>query len=114
MKKLLVLILNKTEALEDILAELANSDIKGATIISSTGMARALSSSQYENMSFLASLRAVLDTDRKESKTVLMVIDENMLKTAVDAIENVIGDLSSPDTGVVFSLPVDFTKGITF
>lgn len=114
MKKLLVLILNKTEALEEILAELADSNITGATILSSAGMARTLSNSQYENMSFLGSLRAVLDPDRRESKTILMVIDEDKLDLAISSIENVIGSLDSPDTGIAFTIPVDFTKGINF
>ena len=112
--RLLVLILNKTEALEDILAKLADSGIRGATILSSAGMARTLSESQYENMSFLGSLRAVLDPDRQESKTVLMVIKSQQLETAISSIEDVIGSLDSPDTGIAFSLPIDFTKGINF
>ncbi|MEG1448261.1 MAG: hypothetical protein RSC41_02915 [Oscillospiraceae bacterium] len=110
--KLLVLILTRTEDIEDILAEFANNNIRGATILSSIGMARTLSNSQYENMSFLGSLRAVLDPDRSESKTVITVIKDNQVDDAVCAIEKVVGDLSKPDTGIVFTVPVDFLKGI--
>lgn len=112
--KLLVLILNKTDYIEDILAEFANNNIPGATVISSVGMARALSNSQYDNMSFLGSLRAVLNPDRSENKTVLTVINDTQVQDAVNAIEKVIGDLNNPDTGIVFTLPVDFSKGISF
>jgi hypothetical protein len=41
--RLLVLVLNKVDKLEDILSEFLNSEISGATILSSTGMARVLS-----------------------------------------------------------------------
>lgn len=112
--KLLILILNKTEDMEDILAEFANYNIPGATILSSAGMARTLSNSNYENMSFLGSLRAILDPDRRENKTILTVIKDNQVDDAITAIENVIGDLSNPDTGIAFTVPVDFVKGINF
>ena len=53
--KLLVLILNKTEALEELLEAFVDNGIKGATIISSTGMAHAIG--DYHDGAFLGSLR---------------------------------------------------------
>lgn len=108
--KLLYLILNKTEKLDETLEALAEAGIKGATIFHSTGMARELSN--YGEASFLGSLRAILDPDREENKTIIMVIKEEMVDVAVKTIESVVGDLSNPDTGIIFTVPVDFIKGV--
>ncbi len=109
--KLLFLILNKVDVLDELLEKLAESGIKGATIIGSKGMARALS--DYSDASFLGSLRAVLSPDREENKTILAVLPEDKVPTAVAVIEQTVGDLSLPDTGILFTVPVDFHKGVT-
>lgn len=111
--KLLFLILNKTEKLDEVLTEFARRNISGATVIESIGMARLLSHEHDEDeIPFLGSLRAFLNPEREKSKIVLTVIHEWQLSEAVSAIESVIGDLTLKDTGVVFSVPIDFTKGI--
>ena len=108
--KLLVLILNKVELLEELLAKFADMNLNGATILQSTGMVRALFG--YMDESFLGSLRAILDTDRDENRTILAVVREDQVAGAVEGIESVVGDLSEPDTGIVFTVPIDFIKGI--
>ncbi len=109
--KLLVLILNKVEVLEELLAQLANAHIVGATILNSTGMVHTLSSYD-EEISFMGSLRAILNPDREESKTIMAVLRDEQIPKAIQVIESVVGDLSKEDTGVVFTVPVDFQKGM--
>lgn len=111
--KLLFFVLNETEKLDDVLTELATNGIKGATVIDSMGMARILSNNHDDNeISFLSSLRSFLSPEREKNNLIFTVIRENQLETAVKAIESVTGDLSQKNTGVIFSVPVDFTKGI--
>lgn len=111
--KLLFFVLNRTEKLDDVLTELAKNCIKGATVIDSMGMARILSCKHDNNeIDFLSSLRAFLNPEREKNNVIFMVIHDEQLQTAVNAIESVIGDLTQKDTGVIFSVPVDFTKGI--
>jgi len=111
--KLLFFVLNETEKLDDVLTELATNGIKGATVIDSMGMARILSNNHDDNeISFLSSLRSFLSPEREKNNLIFTVIRENQLETAVKAIESVTGDLSRKNTGVIFSVPVDFTKGI--
>lgn len=111
--KLLFFVLNKVEKLDDILTAFVNNDIKGATVIDSIGMARLLSCKHDDDeISFLSSLRVFLKPEREKSNIILTVIQDSQLDTAVSVIESVVGDLSSEDTGVVFSVPVDFAKGI--
>lgn len=45
------------------------------------------------------------------SKTVLTVIREDQLDTIVRITEEIVGDFSQPDVGIMFSLPIDFARG---
>ena len=56
--KLFVLILNRTEKLDDLMAAYAHAAICGATIIDSTGMARELYGAKHdeEEISFFGSI----------------------------------------------------------
>lgn len=107
--KLMVLILNRVEELEHLLQKLENHNIHGATILNSRGMAMALEN--YMDGSFLGSLRAVMEPSREENRTIIMAIQEDKIPVALDAIAEII-DLDEPNTGVLFTLPIDFIKGI--
>lgn len=48
----------------------------------------------------------------RKSNVILAAIEDEQLTTAVKIIEQVVGDLSVRDTGVIFSVPIDYTKGI--
>ncbi|MEG0899128.1 MAG: hypothetical protein RSD67_00085 [Oscillospiraceae bacterium] len=108
--KLLVLILNKVESLEPLLAKFAEIHINGATILNSTGMARALSN--YKDVSILGSLRLILDPDREENRTILTVLPDEQVEMAINCIEEVVGDLDRPDTAIVFTMPIDQIRGL--
>ena len=60
----------------------------------------------------MGSLRAILNPDREESKTIMAVLRDEQIPKAIQVIESVVGDLSKEDTGVVFTVPVDFQKGM--
>jgi len=111
--RLLVLVLNHEDKLEDLLAEFLKIGISGATVISSTGMARVLTGRDEEDIPLFGSIRAFLNPEREQNHTILTVIRNEQLSVAVAAIESVIGDLSEKDSGIVFSMPVDFVRGIS-
>jgi hypothetical protein len=111
--RLLFYVLNKTEKLDDILTEFARRNISGATVLESMGMARILSHKHDEDeIPFLGSLRKFLNPEREKSNLIFAVIRDDQLSEAVSIIEGIVGDLSANNNGVVFSLPLDYTKGI--
>ena len=111
--RLIIFVLNKTEKLDAILTEFAQKEICGATVIDSMGMARILVGKHDEDeIPFLGSLRAFLNPEREKSKVIFAAIQDDRLDEVVEAIEGVVGDLSNKDTGVIFSVPLDYTKGI--
>lgn len=111
--KLLFFVLNRTDKLDEVLTEFARRNINGATVLDSMGMARLLSDKHDDaEIPFLGSLRAFLNPEREKSNLIFTAIQDSQLSEAVSAIEHVVGDLSGKDTGVVFSVPIDFAKGI--
>lgn len=110
--KLMIIILNKVEKLDDLLVGFTDANINGGTILSSTGMARELyGSNKYEDLPLFGSLRSILDPERKESRTILTVIKDDQVKIAEHVIESVVGPLNKPDTVVLFTVPVDYFRG---
>lgn len=105
----LLLVLNKVELLDTLLESLADYGIGGATILNSVGMARELA-----DYPIFGSLRFLLDLDRKESKTVFMVLKDEQVDGVKNIIRQVVGDLSKPDTAVIFTLPVLSVEGVEF
>jgi len=112
--KLFVLILNRTEKLNDLMMTFLKEGIAGATILESTGMVRELYHFKHdeEEINFLGSIRRYLSGDEnKKSKTILTVIRDDQEETVVRITEEVVGDFSAPDTGIMFTLPLDFVRG---
>ena len=107
--ELLVLILNKTECLKDILSSFMENGIKGATILDSQGMAHNLY--EYNELRFMGSLRMLLDPEHKESKTVLLVIEKEKVQLVSKIVNEITGGLDKPDTGIIFTLPVNYVEG---
>ncbi|MCI5773053.1 MAG: P-II family nitrogen regulator [Erysipelotrichaceae bacterium] len=109
--KCLFIVLNDTEKLDDLLEALGNNGIKGATVIESTGMAHRLMNNDYSTR-FLGSLRNILNPERETNNTIFMVLTDEQIEQAKLAIREVLGDISKPDTAIIFSLPVDFIEGV--
>lgn len=110
--KLFVFIMNKTEKLEELLAEFMRIGISGSTVLPSTGMARILTNYSDEELPFLGSIRTLLYPERNKSKTIFTVLKDEQVYNAVRAVEKVVGDLSGEDTGILFTVPIDFIKGL--
>lgn len=109
--QLLVLVLNKVEVLEDLMTQMASGGISGATILSSTGMATALMHSE-EEVPMFGILRKVFNPDRVESKTIFTVLKDEQIDTAKEIINRVTGGLENPNTGILFTLPINSVEGL--
>lgn len=106
----MIFVLNKLDVMNFLLEDFMKAGIKGATIINSTGMAMTLA--KLEGSFFANSLRAIFDVDRDDNRTILAVIRDDQLEVARQVIIDVVGDLSKPNTGVLFTVPIDFVEGI--
>lgn len=110
--KLMVLILNKIESLEYLLEGLSAAGIGGATIIDSAGLVMTLS--KMESSFISSSIRALFTGEGADvdNKTIISVIKDDQLDIARRVVYSTVGDLSKPNTGILFTVPVDFVEGI--
>ncbi|AUS98427.1 hypothetical protein CDQ84_03930 [Clostridium thermosuccinogenes] len=109
----LLIVLNKVELLDTLLEKLMEHGIRGATILNSTGMVRELAKCN-EDFPIFGTLRYLVDLDRQESKTIFMVLKDEQVEEAKKVIREVLGDMSKPDTAVMFTLPVLSAEGVDF
>jgi nitrogen regulatory protein P-II 1 len=107
--KLLVFILNKEEHLEEILEAFLELNIKGATILDSVGMGSILA----QDIPIFAGFKNLMQGSRPANKTILTLIPENLVQPVIRAIEQVVGSLEEPGSGLVFVLDVEQIFGIS-
>ena len=108
--KLLIIVLNKTECLERLLTSFGNNQIPGATIIDSRGMAQELE--QFDDMDFMFSLRMLINPAHRENKTIFMAVPADMVSKVSEIVNEVTGGLDQPDTGILFTVPIDHIEGL--
>lgn len=109
-KIMLVLVLNKINLMDDLLVALSNKGIKSATVLNSTGMMQQLASLDDERI--IATLRPFITANHTENKLIFTILSQAQADVAREVIREVVGDLSKPETGILFGLPVLFTEGI--
>jgi len=107
--KLVVIVLNKTECLEELLEEFAKRSLQGATILDSRGMMQELS--DEPEMEFMFSLRHMLNPRHRENRTIFMAASESKVPVIIEAVNKVTGGLENGDTGILFTLPIDSLIG---
>ena len=108
--KLLIIVLNKIECLERLLTSFGDNQIPGATILDSKGMAQELEA--FSDMDFLFSLRMLINPAHKENKTIFMVTPEELVPKISRIVNEVTGGLDKPDTGILFTVPIDYIEGL--
>ncbi|MFC2157333.1 hypothetical protein ACFLT9_05805 [Acidobacteriota bacterium] len=106
--KLLLLILNKVEKLEEVLEGYLEIGITGSTIIDSVGMGHILS----EEVPIFAGLRFMFSGAKPSNKIILSAINDEKEKPAIRLLTKILGELDKPGTGIVFSLPISAVEGL--
>jgi nitrogen regulatory protein PII len=107
--KLLIFVLSHVEKLQPLLKTFNDQGVAGATILDSSGMGRELS--ERDEFSIFGSMRALIDQNNRTTKTLFLVVEDDAVIKIERMIETVVGDLSKPDQGILFTLPLDYVKG---
>lgn len=106
--KLVVIILNEEQYLDELLEAFLELDVRGATIIDSVGMGHVISHS----IPIFGGLRNLMSGSRPYNKTIFTVVDESKVPEIVQAFEHICGSLDNPGTGLIFSIPLGYVKGL--
>lgn len=110
--QLLVLVLNKVNRLDDLLLSFTKAGIKGATVLDSHGMAEVLIDHHKQDVPIFGSLRMLLNEKKPFNKTIFAVLNDSQVGVALTCIRQVVGDLSKPGVGIVFTVPVNYVEGM--
>ena len=110
--QLLFLIIKRTELVDDIMKALAGIGIHGGTVIDSVGMAKSIKS--MDNIPTIGYLREMLkgEDPSKKGKTIFIAVEDGQVEAAKEVILGITGDLSKPNAGVLFAVPITFALGI--
>lgn len=105
----LFLVLQKIEKLDDLLIALKNNGITGGTIIESKGMINTLKDN--DNF-FIESLRIFLEDPREASKTLFFILKKADVERARKVIDETLGGINNPNTGIMFGIDLSFVDGL--
>lgn len=110
--QLLFLVIKRVELVDDIMCSLAKAGIKGGTVIDSVGMAKSISSA--DSMPMIGVLRSILSGEdaAQKGKTIFVAVKDDKVEDAKKAITDITGDLSKPNAGILFAVPITFAEGI--
>jgi nitrogen regulatory protein P-II 1 len=107
--KLLIIILNKDELLDDLIQGLLEVDIRGATILDSVGMGHILA----QEIPIFAGLKGLMSGNRPHNKTILTAIRDDQESKVVAMFEQVIGPLSEPGNGLIMAIALASIHGVS-
>ena len=106
--KLVVIFLNRVEILEDLLAAFLEIGVGGTTVLNSVGMGRIVS----HDIPIFAGLRDAFAGSSPENRTILTVIEEELLEKVAEAVQDVCGNFDEPHSAIMISLPLEKVLGL--
>jgi hypothetical protein len=110
---LILLVLQDTAKLEDVLTAWENAGVKGITILRSLGLAHAHRHALREDIPLIPSLDDFLSRDEDFNRTLFTVTDsEELIDRVIEVTEAITGDLDSPNSGLLVVLPVARARGL--
>lgn len=106
--RLLIILLNQEEYLDDILAELIELEVSIASVIDGVTMERVLA----KDVPIFAGLMQSTRGSRSYNKNVFALIpSQKVVDQLVEILRELEIDLSNPAVGMLFTVPVDFILG---
>lgn len=110
---LIMFVLNDPDKTAQLLDEWEEAGVKGITILHSSGLGRVRSKvGMRDDLPLIPSLSALLQHEEYYSRTLFTVVGDEMVEKVVAATQQVVGDLSRPDTGFLIVLPAAGVYGL--
>lgn len=87
--------------------------VSGITLLHSTGLGRIRNHILMDDLPLIPSLETLMEHEEYFSRTLFSVVEqEGIVDRVVEATQEVIGDLSKPDTGLLVIVPVVRAYGL--
>jgi len=107
-------VLQDVEKLEDILNAWEKAGAGGVTIIPSIGLARLKEKSALrEDFPIIPTLEDLIETPQENNRTLFTVVTSTEVKDEIiSSTLRITGDLNLPNSGLLFTVPVDQAFGL--
>ena len=107
--KLLFIVLNSADKLEEVLEGLIETGVTGATVIDSVGMGHII-----EGVPLFAGMRSLFRSAKPRNNTIFSIIREAQVEETMDVLKKILGCAGEKgkSSGFAFILPVERAIGI--
>ena len=106
--RLLVAVINDPEKVDEILSGFVELGITGATVLQSEGMGSVLS----HDIPIFAVLQTLISGSKPQNRMIFSVVPLERVDSVIALMQEIMGNLAAPATGIVFTLPVDRVVGL--
>ncbi len=110
--QLLCVIISKTDCVPVIVSEMLDKGYGDPTVLSCEGAMHLFENSSIEPPPIFGILRHIANPIQTESKLMLLVLPDEKLEDAQKIIDEKIGGIDNPNTGIMFSLSINNVKGL--
>ncbi len=105
--KLLCIVLNSTDKLEEVLEGLIEVGVTGGTVVDSVGMGHII-----EDVPLFAGMRNVFRAARSRNNMVFSVIPDGQAAEALAVLDKVLDCSQGRGKGIAFTVPIDAAIGV--
>jgi len=106
------LVMQNLDRLPELLEAWAEAGIPGATVIESFGLHCLRTCGYRDDLPLIPSLDALLRGNSESNRTCFAIVDMAEVDNLVAVTERVLGKLDTPNTGILFVLPVLRVEGL--
>ncbi len=105
--KLLLIVLNSAETLEEVLEGLIEVGVTGATVVDSVGMGHIL-----EDVPLFAGMRSVFRSAKPRNNMIFSVISDGQAAETMQILGTILECSHERSKGIAFTLPIDSAIGM--
>ncbi len=111
MLKVLFIVVNSSERLDEVIEALHASGVVGMTVVESAGVGRGGHSGAGP---VLVGLRRLMGRNRSHNTTLIALAEDGVISRAMAAVAEVMEHFEKPGTGLLFTVTVDEVIGGAF
>jgi len=113
MPTMVILVLVDTDKVDDVVETWVTNGSCAITILESSGARYLLRFGVRDDLPIFPSLHTLLAHQEVHHRTLFTVLDDDVdVESFLDETENVVGDMSSPNNGMIIALPVIAARGL--
>jgi nitrogen regulatory protein PII len=105
--KLLFIVLNSTDKLEEVLEGLLEVGVTGATVVDSVGMGHII-----EDVPLFAGMRNIFRSAKPRNNMIFSVINDNQAGETMEVLDKILACSHEKGSGIAFTLPIDSAIGV--